>query len=236
MKKKVTVAVLALILCVGAVTGICFGLSQNNNGVSEQENQPSVQADSVNANSIKEQDILWVSEISANWSLDPTDVDAVVNGQQSATTVIKGVVKSIGKADFLVEGSGVPVTPYTVEVKEVCSGKAVGDEITVCLNGGTVLVKDVIAGVPSTSSQKMGLDKLTDEEKNTKYISYAMSDGGASLDVGSEYVFVLNEQGGIYLAACNGYGIFEGNSQSAQNLGEYKNVVSGKAFDAQLSK
>lgn len=236
MKKKVTAAVLALVLCAGVGTGVYFWLSKSNDGVDEQSNQPSVQANDAKVDAIAEQDILWVSEVSANWSLDPTDVNAVVNGGQDNTTVIKGVVKSVGKAAFLVEGSGVPVTPYTVEVQEVYSGKAVGGEITVCLNGGTVLVKDVIAGVPSTSSQKMGLDKLSDEEKNTKYISYAMSDGGASLDVGNEYVFVLNEQGGIYLASCNGYGVFEGNSQAPQNLSEYKNVVSGKAFDARLSK
>ncbi|MCR4925690.1 MAG: hypothetical protein K5917_05310 [Clostridiales bacterium] len=225
-----TVLSFALILVIGIGTITALHLTDKKATSINTTNQTT----GTTSSAVENKDILFVSEVSPNWSLDPTDITALINEKNNEKIIVKAIVKSIEKADFLINGSGVPVTPYKVDITKVYKGNIEEKSITVCLNGGDVLIKDVINGIPESSAKKMGLDSLSEEDKNNKYISYKMADSDANLSVGEEYVFILTKQDGFYLSSCGGYGVFEGNTNSDE-LSDYKNIISGKNFDAKIN-
>ena len=129
--------------------------------------------------------------------------------------------------------SDIPVTPISVEMLEVIKGN-VSKPITKILQyGGYVTVKQVMEVSLDSRNEKMGLNKLTDEEQKSQYIYYA-PDGNYDLEVGKTYVVALsskNNQGNYFLAS-NGYAIFETDNDTIVPFSNnespiYKNVLTG---------
>lgn len=85
---------------------------------------------------------------------------------------------------------------------------------------------------------KMGLDTLTEEEKNNMYISYT-SDYDYELQIGEEYILILSNDT-VSTIMASGYGIFiEDSNNQVQSLSTeriFKNVLTGNNLSISQSK
>ena len=84
----------------------------------------------------------------------------------------------------------------------------------------------------------MGLDTLTEEEKNNMYISYT-SDYDYELQIGEEYILILSNDT-VSTIMASGYGIFiEDSNNQVQSISTeriFKNVLTGNNLSISQSK
>lgn len=162
----------------------------------------------------------------ASWAVNP---EIVQNLLDHTDRVVK--VKVLEKHDAIFINEIIndhPFTPYQVEVQEVISGEYSGDH-TIYVDDGEVLISEAIKALPFESVDKMGLTKLSKQEQESQYIRYT-SPWGHSLEVGNEYVLILNkENNGMYTVFTNGYGVFVEEKQGGSTTKPtYSNVITGK--------
>ena len=160
-----------------------------------------------------------------SWAYDITNSKLVY---EKADYVIKVKVLDIGKGTYEYSAKNQnPTTPIKVETLEKLKGDEEKNITQILQWGGIVSVEDVIKNTPETSVNKMGLNKLSDEEKQTKYIKYEES-GNFDFEIGKTYIvaLIVSKDGNFYIGA-NGYSIFESNSKD--NV--YTNVITNNKLE-----
>jgi hypothetical protein len=182
-----------------------------------------------------EDDIFGYMETSFSWEFDPTIITELT---QKSSSVVRLKVLSVGEGLFLESSEEfynpyMPYTPVQIRIVDVLSGDELADEMTIYIQGGNVLISDIIEATPERAN-KMGLDSIGLSERTSKYIAY-VSESDYRFQVGQEYVCILTKQSKeIYTVMASGYGVFkaEDNASSTRiKSSEFKNVLTNQAFD-----
>lgn len=174
---------------------------------------------------------------SYKWSKDVSNPEVIIKNN----TVVKAKIKSIKEAIMLEpkEGFYNPYTPYTpveIEIINSISGDSLSGTITVYLNGGNIRISKIMKNLDNEECKKMGIDKLSEEEKNNSFLQYS-NEFDYELQTNEEYVLVLTKEAtDIYVISANGYGIFKENKSDAKTQGNtnkiiLKNVLTGKELE-----
>ena len=165
-------------------------------------------------------DIYSVIDRENSWAYDVSNTKILF---EKSDIIVKVKVLKIGESTYEYTPKLSPTTPIYVETLEILKGSVDKNINMILKRGGSVTVRDFIENSPSTSVNKMGLNNLTEEEKNTKYIIYNES-GNYDLEVGKIYVVALKkDDNGVCYISANGYSVFE---ISAKEL--YTNVLTGQ--------
>lgn len=190
-----------------------FDNTDNNKLNNSDNNQDNINTPEINL------DIYSVIDKETSWAYDVSNTETL---SEKADVIVKVKVLEIGNGTYKYTPNLLPTTPIYVETLEVLKGDVNSQINMVLKRGGTVTVKEVIENSPSTSVNKMGLDKLTEEEQNRKYILYNER-GNYDLKVGETYVIALRKgNDGNYYISANGYSIF-----NILNQKIYINVLTG---------
>ncbi len=188
--------------------------------------------------SIPSEKIYTTMGVHASWAVDPTDTADVTRRLQKeeAFAIVKVKVSALKKPEFHPDNekySGIgAVIPIEVEVLDVLDGKKIGGSMTLYMSDNKALIKDMIPYLEPESVLKMGVDDLSEEEKNTLYISMETDFCGESYDYtlikDHEYVLIISypPKANEYLIYQKGYGVFE-----ATDGKTYKNVITGNPLE-----
>lgn len=176
-----------------------------------------------------------------SWAKDPknpSNLLKTLNGNDSS--VVKVKVKSIEEAIFFEKTDKFyvrnPFTPIKIEIENHLHGEKLENIDTVYLDGGNVRISELLKNRDVESAEKMGLNELTEQQKNEMYMSYT-SEYDYKLKVGEEYTFILVKQGnGIHTINSYGYGIFKEDTSSLaksdnkqkKSKKTFKNVLTGR--------
>jgi len=263
--------ILSILLSLAMLTLVIIGCSSNeinplsdlDGEVSEEENTP----DAILPEELESEAELAdepILEISAGRISDEkiyefmgagrvkwvVDVNDPKNLMREDAVVVEAKVLSYETAIFVGDDAFLDTEPYTpvnIKVKNVLSGNLDTEIKTVYIMGGNVLIKDFIEfndkHFPGRI-QKMGFDKLIDEEKNGMYISFE-GYGGYVFTEGEECVLILeyNPSFGGYLVSFSGYSVFEKSDNTRSDLrsvqergltdylSDFTNVLTGRQFD-----
>lgn len=231
---KSKVFLLGLIFVVILAIGTLFIYKNKGNKKESVANNNEI----VSSNIDKKQ-IYGTFEGSSSWAVDPKDPKELLKTSKNGS-VVKVKIESIEEAIFFEKtkdfSSLRPFTPIKVNFKNKLHGKNIKDIDTIYLRGGDVKISEMIKTIDSDSVEKMGLDKLTEKEKNDMYVSYT-TDYDYKLKVGEEYTLILMElPNGAYVIDANGYGIFKedntslakSNSTEKKSKKKFKNVLTGR--------
>lgn len=164
-----------------------------------------------------------------NWAIDPRDPKNLL---KLDGILLKIKVKSIGDAVFLPKTSEMndpyrPYTPVKVEIIQNLSGKDINiKDNTLYMCGGDIKLSEYEKSIDNVDKQRLGIDKLSNTEKENKYMRIQM-EYSYDLKENNEYIVIINSIGdGRYQIVNGGYGIFT-IEQSTLNL---KNVLTNKTF------
>jgi hypothetical protein len=181
-------------------------------------------------------DIYGTFESEFEWAADPAVPENLMN---DSTSMVHLKILSIGEGimppkseDF---SSPLPFTPYEVEVVDTISGNPLSGKMTVYGIGGDIKISKFVESTPENKNEKMGLTKLSKNEKESKFISFT-TDHDYKLKTGKEYALLLSKQAeGVYTIKANGYGTFyKVKTKNGENI--YKNVLTGKESNLKLKK
>lgn len=184
----------------------------------------------------KQREYYGYQDFSYSWVYEVTDYTKVID---KATKILKVKVLDVGDGTFEFS-SGVSASPLSsikIEVLEVLYGEEEDINInTIYKEGGDVTVKQMREFYPSEKIAKMGLDKLSDEEAKTKYVSYNSTMSSVKLEKDGIYVVTLKEWNSedILFVTPAGYGVFELNPVSTLGLDStetYINPITDKVVD-----
>jgi hypothetical protein len=196
-----------------------------------------IEQQEIASSNISEKQIYGTFKTDASWVKDPTIVDNIIDMAKDSS-IIKVKILSLGESNFLDLTSPVPHTAIQVEVEEVLEGTFSKGTKTIYIEGGNVKVSNVIKTMNEVEIAKMGLDTLTEEEKNNMYISYT-SDYDYELQIGEEYILILSNDT-VSTIMASGYGIFiEDSNNQVQSLSTeriFKNVLTGNNLSISQSK
>lgn len=225
-----------IFLCSIASLLLLVGCSKNN--IEETSYIPNNE-EVIENTTIPKDKIFAFIDTNNSWAIDPTIPEEVI---KDSSSVVKIKVLSTENAEFIdTIDSYEPFTPINIEITDILSGENLSGEMKIYSLGGDVLISDAINNLPETDAKKMGFTELSNEEQNSKYISYT-SEYDYDFEVGKEYVVILDKHpNNIYSIAAYGYGIFESAGKSSKELAPsksnslslqssepiYKNVLTG---------
>ena len=169
-----------------------------------------------------EKNIFGTFEMSANWAKDPLVPENIIEMSKNCA-VIKAKIISVGEAKFLNEKDPSPYTPVEVEIEEILDGTLEKGNKTIYVEGGEIKVSEVLKTLNEAEKEKMGLNKISEDEANNMFIIYETEED-YKMELGNEYILVLsNKDNSIVMA--NGYGIF------VEEDGSIINVLTGNKLD-----
>lgn len=245
-KRKILVTLLSL----GVIGSSVWGLNpienneESNNSIKTVNNSTNTKqftdskSDVVTSNNVKE--IYGTIETHYSRNTDPSiPENLLIEG----ASIVRLKVISTGEAEILPAtedfDSSRPFTPINAEVLDTVYGNTLSGEITVYISGGDIKIANLIDNTREKESiDKMGLNDLSQDEKESQYISF-LSEDHYMMEVGEEYMVIIGKQDeNVYRIISNGYGIFEipltNASARSSNKLMYTNVLTGKEFDLQF--
>jgi len=180
-------------------------------------------------------DYYGFQDIEYSWAYDVTDYTKVINNAQRILKV-KIVEINDGTFKYATNNNSRPLTPIKVEVLDVLYGEEEDKDIKEIYQiGGDVTIEQMKNYYPIEKIKKMGLDKVSDSDSKTKYISYR-SESLANLEVNQ--VYVVNLVNGSFDEALvispDGYGVFKLNESTTLSLNSnetYTNVITNKIIN-----
>lgn len=186
-----------------------------NNGIEKIDNN-------IKKNIVDESKIYNTIEYSYFWAFDVSNPKLIA---EDADYIIKVKVLGIEDSTYKYSPNFDPTTPIKVETLSILKGDKNVNINQILKWGGIVTIEEYIKNSPITSIEKMGLNKLSDEEKKTKYMKIE-EPGNYDLEIGKTYVVNLieNENGNLFIGA-NGYSVFEVIGVPINE--KYKNVLTG---------
>lgn len=156
------------------------------------------------------------------------------------TSIVKVIVKEVSEESHIIPPTEEYYNPHVgyksvnVDVKEVIYGdeQLVGNN-TFYMTGGLVKVSEIEKYINEEEKVKMGISKLSEQEKEEYYIDYTV-EHDFELIPGEEYVLFLAKQTkDLYFIDAEGLGIFKEVQDSKSvysNSRIYKNVLTGNTF------
>lgn len=159
---------------------------------------------------------------------ESTKLDVAINEKVMMEYAYSGELKDMLKdSDFVTlievldkeeawipKGSRLPQTAFKAKVIENLKGKLDVDEINVVLTGGTVKLKEFKLVNQNESNQKMGLNDMSEDDLEKKYISI-YPDAYTELEKGNTYIVFLKDyrdegrKTNEYHLRMDGYGIYK---------------------------
>lgn len=159
---------------------------------------------------------------------------------ENYTSIVKVVVKEVSNESHIIPPTEEYYNPYVgyksvnVDVTEVMYGdkQLIGNN-TFYMTGGLVKVSEVEKYIDEEEKIKIGISKLSQQEKDEYYIDYTV-EHDFELVPGEEYVLFLAKQTkNLYFIDAEGLGIFKEVKDSRATYSStrtYKNVLTGNIF------
>ena len=225
MKKKIIYGIIIAILIAVVIIGIIA--IKNNKKLLSKKNETNTKETTIAK--ATEHEIYQTVRSENNWAIDPRDPKNLL---KLDGILLKIKVKSIGDAVFLPKTSEMndpyrPYTPVKVEIIQNLFGKDINiKDNTLYMCGGDIKLSEYEKSIDNVDKQRLGIDKLSNTEKENKYMRIQM-EYSYDLKENNEYIVIINSIGdGRYQIVNAGYGIFT-IEQSTLNL---KNVLTNKTF------
>lgn len=156
-----------------------------------------------------------------SWAYNVSDTQLIAN---NSDYIVKVKVLNIGDGTYEYSPNSNPTTPIKVEILSILKGDKNVQISQILKWGGYVTIEEFINNNPAEQIEKMGLNKLSKLEQQSKYIQYEEM-GNYDFQVGNTYVIALREnKNGNFFIVANGYGIFEEDEISKK----YINVLTKK--------
>lgn len=229
-KSKVifSIVLISFFILIATITVILVSNKNSKNyGISKNKDIQLSQAN--------EKKIYGTFKSDANWVKDPAEIDNVI-AMANNYSIVKATIVSIGDANFLQSTAPVPYTPLIVEISEVLDGNSEIGTKTIYVEGGDIKISNLLKVLNDVEITKMGLDTLSNEDKENMYISYT-SDYTFNLKENEEYIMILSNNN-VSTIMASGYGIFKeegkNNNSTVQSVNTHRsliNVITGKEFD-----
>lgn len=223
MKKKIIYGIIIAILIAVVIIGIIA--IKNNKKLLSKKNETNTKETTIAK--ATEHEIYQTVRSENNWAIDPRDPKNLL---KLDGILLKIKVKSIGDAVFLPKTSEMndpyrPYTPVKVEIIQNLFGKDINiKDNTLYMCGGDIKLSEYEKSIDNVDKQRLGIDKLSNTEKENKYMRIQM-EYSYDLKENNEYIVIINSIGdGRYQIVNAGYGIFT-IEQSTLNL---KNVLTNK--------
>ena len=223
MKKKIIYGIIIAILIAVVIIGIIA--IKNNKKLLSKKNETNTKETTIAK--ATEHEIYQTVRSENNWAIDPRDPKNLL---KLDGILLKIKVKSIGDAVFLPKTSEMndpyrPYTPVKVEIIQNLFGKDINiKDNTLYMCGGDIKLSEYEKSIDNVDKQRLGIDKLSNTEKENKYMRIQM-EYSYDLKENNEYIVIINSIGdGGYQIVNAGYGIFT-IEQSTLNL---KNVLTNK--------
>ena len=189
-------------------------------------------------NNSQDDNIVRVVEMQSNYAIDPKEPANLINKERSILLKIK--INKIGDAEFLFKNGSfgnpyIPFSPIFVEVLEDYTKKNIQLKDNILyVEGGKIKISEYEKSIDDVDKNRMGIDTMTNEEKNSKYIKYAFPES-YNFEIGKEYIVIAKEIGnGFYGILNGGYSVFEPNRSVERSLNTFdlKNVITKKDFSS----
>jgi hypothetical protein len=243
--KKILVGLLSL-----SIAGVTFwAIDRNSSGNTELANESKVEniktenPEKASKDTINPEKIYGTFEAEHSWAKDPKVPENLIT--EGKTSVVQLKVLSVGEAEMLPKTENfyteTPYTPIKVEILDTISGNQLSGQKTIYIEGGDIKISKLLSSMNAQRSSKMGLDKLSQDKKDSMYISYK-SEFDYKMKPGKEYgIILVNPTDDIYTVMANGYGIFDldttTDTQSAKIASKmFKNVITGKESALKFSE
>lgn len=194
MKKKLLI-IFSIIVVIFVITITCILINNNK----ENTEQPQVAKNSnirekeriipINEN-LDEEQIYMNLESSGSFLTDMSDNTTIAN---DAEWIIIGTVESIeGMTNYnpTTENYVMARTVGTIKVNKVIKGNLNEDKISFIRLGGVVPLGEYIKSQPQAHLEKMGLNNLSQEDKENKYVKETMA-GDIEIEEGKTYLMYL---------------------------------------------
>lgn len=224
--KKIICGIIIAILIAVVIIGIIA--IKNNKKLLSKKNETNTKETTTIAKAT-EHEIYQTVRSENSWAIDPRDPKNLL---KLDGILVKIKVKSIGDAVFLPKTSEMndpyrPYTPVKVEIIQNLSGKDINiKDNTLYMCGGDIKLSEYEKYIDNVDKQRLGIDKLSNTEKESKYMRIQM-EYSYDLKENNEYIVIINSIGdGRYQIVNGGYGIFT-IEKSTLNL---KNVLTNKTF------
>ncbi len=204
-KKTIILTILIIILLIVSsifIYNIIINNSKNNENINIGEQQ----------NNEEKNDILFSQTIEATYSKDPKIPENLLDVVD--THILKIKVSEILEAKILPKMENYynpyqPCTPIKVELIENLYGEDIvlKDDI-IYMQGGKIRISELIKHLDDVDIERMGLNTLTKEEKENKFIKYS-TEYSTDIQEGKEYVVIIGKMdNGVYTIVDEGCGIF----------------------------
>lgn len=165
-------------------------------------------------NSISNNDIYPTVQIDANYSI-PLDAQSILN---ASSNIFEAKITKVGKPYFQNQTDPYPLTPIQLDIIKQYKGTIQNSSITLDIPGGNIIISDLLNQINEERIAKMNLDDLSEEDKNTKYISYQLE---TDFDYKEEdkLLFAANyeKETDSYLLSLGGYSVFTINGDETFN-------------------
>ncbi len=194
MKKKLLI-IFSIIVVIFVITITCILINNNK----ENTEQPQVAKNSnirekeriipINEN-LDEEQIYMNLESSGSFLTDMSDNTTIAN---DAEWIIIGTVESIeGMTNYnpTTENYVMARTVGTIKVNKVIKGNLNEDKISFIRLGGVVPLGEYIKSQPQAHLEKMGLNNLSQEDKENKYVKETMA-GDIEIEENKTYLMYI---------------------------------------------
>lgn len=237
MNKKKIIISLSVILVIAIVLAIVGVLVSSNDLALAGNFNKEVQSNSGK----KENERKVFGEMAVGEGMTANDITIPENLiNEKYTSIVKVVVKEVSEESHIIPPTKEYYNPHVgyksinVDVKEVIYGdeQLIGNN-TFYMTGGLVKISELEKYMDEEEKVKMGIAKLSQQEKEEYYIDYTV-EHDFELKPGEEYVLFLAKQTkDLYFIDAEGLGIFKEVKDSKSlysNTRTYKNVLTGNTF------
>ena len=204
MKKRLIILVITIV-CI-SILGLIFAYNISHSSKSIGKVNENVQ------NSIEENEILFTVSSSASYDEDPRIPENLLD--MVDTHILKIKVLEILDGEILPKMKHYynpyqTCTPIKVELIENIYGEEISlKENIIYMTVGKIRISNLIKHLDSVDIDRMGLDTLTQEEQENKFIKYS-SEFSYDIKEGEEYTIIVGKMDeGIYKIIEEGCGIF----------------------------
>lgn len=175
----------------------------------------------INKDIVPNRDVYMNISGELSWAYNVSDTQLIAN---NSDYIVKVKVLNSGDGTYEYSPNFNPTTPIKVETLSILKGDKNVQISQILKWGGYITIEEFINNNQAEQIEKMGLNKLSKLEQQSKYIQYEEM-GNYDFQVGNTYVIALreNENGNFFIVA-NGYGIFEEDERSKK----YINVLTKK--------
>lgn len=207
---KIIILVLSFILILSMI--IMYNI------VNKNDKNDQISTSKLEETTINDDRILMNLTCEASYSSDPTNPENLLEGIDNHILKVKIVEILDGEILPKMKYYNNPFEPCT-PIKVELIDNIYGDSITlkdniIYMSGGNIKISNLINNLDEVDINRMGIDTLSKEDKENKYIKYSR-EYSYDMKVGNEYIIIVGKMDdGIYKIVEEGCGIFVEDSSS----------------------